>query len=127
MSQIDVTNVCILESFRDGRIGPLHVCWCRNLYTAFPVILISHINTDVQHIKEIPPLFVIFSVLFGATSVISLEHALVDSHTRMEIYSVGWSSIVLNGLLRTTAYLFWEGGSCLFFLPLLCLQFSENL
>jgi len=127
MSQIDASYVCILESVRDGKIGPLHLCWCRNLYTAFPVVLVSHINADVQHTKEIPPLFVIFSVLSGAISVISLERALVDSHTRMEVYSVGWSSIVLNGLFRTRACLFWEGGSCLFFLPLLYLQFSDNL
>lgn len=50
---------------------------------------------------------------------------------RVKVTSVGWSSIILNWIFKTTTCLFWEGFVVVllgvFFPPLLCLQFSDNL
>lgn len=94
------------------RIGSLQVCCYIFIYCILSVILISLIKTDVQYTKKCHFLWLL-AVLSRATRVISLKHIVVDSHISMwreewEVTSVGWSSIILNWIFKTTTCLFWE-------------------
>lgn len=123
-----VNNICVLESLWGVKhwASP-HICCCSIFIYC---ILYCSLDLTYEHWctahKEIP-LSVIFTVLSGARSVISLKHALVYSH--VSIWREEWKSVQLGG-----AELFWTGFSKpLPFLgggrvvypspPLLCLQF----
>lgn len=96
----------------DYRIGSLHVCCYMFIYCIISVVLISCIKTYVQYTKKCHFLWLL-TVLSRATCVIALKHTLVDSHISMwkeewDVSSIGWSSIILNWIFKTTTCLFWE-------------------